>query len=73
MHQESLFGDATEKHRGLDVPSGGYQPLASRVRPQELSEFVGQQKLIAPGRVLYNLIEKDQISSMIFWGATRCG
>jgi putative ATPase len=73
MHQESLFGDATEKHRGLDVPSGGYQPLASRVRPQELSEFVGQQKLIAPGRVLYNLIEKDQISSMIFWGPPGVG
>ena len=73
MHQESLFGDATEKHRGLHVPSGGYQPLASRVRPQELSEFVGQQNLIAPGRVLYNLIEKDQISSMIFWGPPGVG
>ena len=73
MHQESLFGDATEKHRGLDAPSGGYQPLASRVRPQELSEFVGQQNLIAPGRVLYNLIEKDQISSMIFWGPPGVG
>lgn len=73
MHQESLFGDATERHRGLDAPSGGYQPLASRVRPQELSEFVGQQNLIAPGRVLYNLIEKDQISSMIFWGPPGVG
>jgi putative ATPase len=73
MHQESLFGDATEKHRGIDAPSGGYQPLASRVRPQELSEFVGQQNLIAPGRVLYNLIEKDQISSMIFWGPPGVG
>lgn len=72
MHQESLFGDAASKQRD-EQPAGGYQPLASRVRPQELSEFVGQQNLIAPGRVLYNLIEKDQISSMIFWGPPGVG
>ncbi|WDF82590.1 replication-associated recombination protein A [Lacticaseibacillus pabuli] len=72
MRQESLF-DTDEPKPEEDGPDSGYQPLASRLRPTELSEFAGQQNLIAPGRVLYNLIERDQISSMIFWGPPGVG
>lgn len=61
MREESLFSQ--------DVP----QPLASRMRPETLDEFVGQQHLIGKGKVLYNLIEKDCISSMIFWGPPGVG
>ncbi|WP_127850188.1 replication-associated recombination protein A [Lacticaseibacillus hulanensis] len=43
------------------------------MRPQTLADFAGQQNLIAPGRVLYNLIERDQITSMIFWGPPGVG
>ncbi len=48
-------------------------PLATRLRPRDLDEFVGQKHLLAPGKVLYNLIEQDRISSMIFWGPPGVG
>ena len=43
-------------------------PLASRLRPESLEEFAGQQHLIGEGKVLRRLIDQDKISSMIFWG-----
>jgi putative ATPase len=49
------------------------QPLADRLRPQTLDEFVGQKQLVGEGKVLRRLIEKDQISSMIFWGPPGVG
>ena len=49
------------------------QPLAARLRPKTLEEFVGQRHLIGDGKVLRRLIEKDQISSMIFWGPPGVG
>lgn len=49
------------------------QPLAARLRPQSLSEYVGQEHLLAPGKVLRRLIESDQVSSMIFWGPPGVG
>lgn len=48
-------------------------PLASRLRPQTLEEFVGQKHLLGEGKMLRRLIEKDQISSMIFWGPPGVG
>lgn len=48
-------------------------PLAERMRPQSLSEFVGQEKIIGPNRVLRQLIEKDEIPSIIFWGPPGSG
>ena len=48
-------------------------PLASRIRPKTLEEFAGQKHLLGPGKVLRQLIEKDQISSMIFWGPPGVG
>ncbi len=49
------------------------QPLAARLRPRTLSEFVGQTHLLGPGKVLRRLIEEDRISSMIFWGPPGVG
>ena len=48
-------------------------PLASRLRPGTLAEFVGQQHLIGEGKVLRQLIDQDQVSSMIFWGPPGVG
>lgn len=48
-------------------------PLANRLRPETLDEYVGQQHLIGKGKILRQLIEKDQISSMIFWGPPGVG
>ena len=62
MEQLTLFDD--RKHT---------VPLASRIRPVSLEEFVGQQHLLGQGKMLRQLIEKDQISSMIFWGPPGVG
>ena len=49
------------------------QPLAARLRPQTLDEYVGQTHLLGQGKVLRKLIESDNISSMIFWGPPGVG
>ena len=49
------------------------EPLAARLRPTTLEEYVGQTHLIGKGKVLRRLIEGDQISSMIFWGPPGVG
>lgn len=48
-------------------------PLASRLRPETLSEYAGQKHLVGEGMILRQLIERDQISSMIFWGPPGVG
>lgn len=49
------------------------QPLAARLRPETLDQFVGQRHLLGEGKVLRRLIEGDQIASMIFWGPPGVG
>ena len=49
------------------------EPLATRLRPQTLEEFCGQQHLLGEGKVLRRLIESDRIGSMIFWGPPGVG
>ncbi len=56
-----------------DLLSDELQPLAARLRPKTLDEFVGQKHLLGPGKVLRSLIENDKISSMIFWGPPGVG
>lgn len=48
-------------------------PLATRLRPVSLEEFAGQKHLLDEGKILRQLIEKDQITSMIFWGPPGVG
>lgn len=61
MEQQTLFGGDDSR------------PLAARLRPRDLSEFVGQTHLLGKGKVLRRLIESDRISSMIFWGPPGVG
>lgn len=61
MEQESLFASQQKA------------PLASRVRPRTLDQFVGQRHLLGTGKILRELIENDQVSSMIFWGPPGVG
>src|SRR5881296_355837 len=56
----------------LDVPAAN-QPLAERMRPRTLDEFVGQEKLLGPGKSLRVQIENDNLGSMLFWGPPGCG
>lgn len=48
-------------------------PLASRLRPETLDEFVGQEHLLGEGKLLRQLIHQDRISSIIFWGPPGVG
>lgn len=61
MEQASLF-DTTDS-----------RPLADRMRPETLEEYVGQKQLVAPGRILWQMIEHDSVPSMIFWGPPGVG
>lgn len=48
-------------------------PLAARMRPRSLQEFIGQDAIIGPGRLLRRAIEADQLSSLIFYGPPGTG
>src|SRR6476646_5397872 len=48
-------------------------PLAERMRPRTLDEFVGQDALVGPGRPLRLAIERDQLQSIILWGPPGTG
>ena len=48
-------------------------PLAARMRPRTLDEFVGQDKLVGPEGALRELIERDRVPSLILWGPPGCG
>src|SRR5580658_6425081 len=54
-----------------ESPAG--RPLADRMRPQSLDEFIGQEELLAPGKPLRVQIERDDLSSMLLWGPPGCG
>lgn len=62
MEQMTLFDERQEM-----------VPLATRLRPSSLEEFAGQEHLLEKGKILRQLIERDQISSMIFWGPPGVG
>ena len=64
----SLFA-SLEPSQGAASPG----PLADRMRPRTLEEFVGQQHLLAPGKPLRTQIERDEISSIILWGPPGVG
>jgi len=49
------------------------QPLAERMRPRTLGEFIGQEKLLGPDKPLRVQIESDNLTSMLFWGPPGCG
>lgn len=49
------------------------RPLADRMRPESLEEYVGQKQLVAKGNLLWRMIENDKVTSMIFWGPPGVG
>src|SRR5438552_17326293 len=49
------------------------EPLAARMRPRELEEFVGQQAILGPGKLLRRMIEGDELRSAMFFGPPGCG
>jgi putative ATPase len=65
--QASLFGK--EPKRTIEREA----PLADRMRPKTLEEFVGQEHLLGPGKILRHAIESDHLPSMILWGPPGSG
>ena len=49
------------------------RPLADRMRPQALDEFIGQEELLGPGKPLRIQIERDDLTSLLLWGPPGCG
>ena len=49
------------------------EPLAFRMRPKTLEEYVGQEHVIGPGKLLYRTIKADRLSSIILFGPPGCG
>jgi putative ATPase len=60
--QNSLFGD-----------QAGFRPLAARMRPASLDDYVGQSHLVGPGKPLRRAVELGQLHSMILWGPPGVG
>lgn len=63
MEQLSLFTQETDLNA----------PLASRLRPQSLDDYIGQDHLVGKGKMLRQMLDTDRISSMIFWGPPGVG
>ena len=68
MDQLSLFD--TQSGHSL---SSAMAPLADRMRPQDLEDYIGQEHLLGKGMLLRQMLERDQICSMIFWGPPGVG
>ncbi|HEU4698120.1 MAG TPA: replication-associated recombination protein A [Gemmatimonadales bacterium] len=62
-------GDETSLFAAADT----VKPLAARMRPRTLDEYVGQRHLLAPGKPLREAIERDRVGSMLFWGPPGTG
>lgn len=62
-----LFDQEAQKARSKSTP------LADRMRPRELADFVGQEHLVGEGKVIRRAIEQDELTSMIFWGPPGVG
>jgi putative ATPase len=77
MSRDELFSTSPEPK----APATGvaddhalrHQPLAARMRPRDLNEFVGQSHILGPGQLLRRAIEADRIQSLIFYGPPGTG
>ncbi|XP_015584728.1 ATPase WRNIP1 isoform X3 [Cephus cinctus] len=63
----------TFKSEDQKLLKSSYIPLAEKMRPLSLSQYVGQKHILDYGTVLYQLLEKNEIPSMILWGPPGCG
>src|SRR2546423_1702290 len=75
MPVDDLFPEpSTAEGRKIPSPQAHrHQPLAARMRPRDLNEFVGQSHILGPGQLLRRAIEADRIQSLIFYGPPGTG
>jgi putative ATPase len=73
MARDDLFASAEPARTDPSQELGAHQPLAARMRPRDLIEFVGQTHILGPGQLLRRAIEADRIQSLIFYGPPGTG
>ncbi len=74
MARDDLFSNAGQgAEKAKETDRARHQPLAARMRPRDLSEFVGQMQILGPGQLLRRAIEADRIQSLIFYGPPGTG
>src|SRR3989449_2243512 len=75
MVRDDLFATASAAQPAAPpaAESRRHQPLAARMRPRDLNEFVGQSHILGPGQLLRRAIEADRIQSLIFYGPPGTG
>ena len=62
-----LFGDQRREHRRRVTP------LAVRMRPSTLDDFVGQEHFVGPGKLLRRMLQSDRLTSAVFYGPSGTG
>ena len=75
MVRDDLFSQnqAGAAQTPADAQPGKHQPLAARMRPRDLGEFIGQTHILGPGQLLRRAIEADRLQSLIFYGPPGTG
>jgi putative ATPase len=74
MPDTDLFLDDKEAERDAEPTAPtARQPLAARMRPQNLEEVLGQNHILGPGKLLRRVIEADRLTNLIFYGPPGCG
>src|ERR1700720_439000 len=75
MARDDLFSQNATGGREVaaEVEAGKHEPLAARMRPRDLGEFVGQTHILGPGQLLRRAIEADRLQSLIFYGPPGTG
>lgn len=75
LHSNSYFPDTKSKdsRKAQKSKANQFTPLAERMRPKTLSEYVGQSQVLGNNSLLRTLLEANEIPSMIFWGPPGCG
>src|SRR5215208_4865079 len=78
MPRDDLFSTASPVPESTGPDAAGerstrHKPLAARMRPRDLSEYVGQSHILGPGQLLRRAIEADRIQSLIFYGPPGTG
>jgi putative ATPase len=64
----SLFDSTPPEEPHAAEAADTRRPLAERMRPRTLEEYIGQEHILGPGKPLRKQIERDELSSIILWG-----
>ena len=73
MSMANILDDKTGVRHPVGCPTPYNTPLADRIRPESLDDFLGQEEIVGEGKLLRQAIKSDTLPSMIFWGPPGSG